>query len=166
MRRDFRLGATALALVCERSDGKITAGLAEHPIELDDYTVGDRFITLQLRGRTLRLLYEIVGGHIHVAYNGDTYEFIPAELEADDESVTAASFTPEVVSPMPGKVLEVMIAPGDSVDADQPLLLLEAMKMEQTVRASAPACVVAVHVEAGAMVGPGEVLVVLAQTED
>ena len=71
MRRDFRLGATALALVCERSDGKITAGLAEHPIELDDYTVGDRFITLQLRGRTLRLLYDTFSGSLpNVCFRG------------------------------------------------------------------------------------------------
>jgi biotin carboxyl carrier protein len=62
---------------------------------------------------------------------------------------------------MPGKVLEVLVAAGDIVAHDTPLIRMEAMKMEQTIRATAPARVREVRVEAGAMVGPGAVLMVL-----
>jgi biotin carboxyl carrier protein len=62
---------------------------------------------------------------------------------------------------MPGKVLDVLVAAGDRVDAGAPLVLLEAMKMEQTVRSPADARVVQVKVKTDQMVGPGQILVVL-----
>jgi acetyl/propionyl-CoA carboxylase alpha subunit len=70
-------------------------------------------------------------------------------------------FEAQVISPMPGKVIEVLIAHGDVVEADAPLLLLEAMKMEQTIRAPSPARVKSINIEVGTMVGPGQVLVIL-----
>ncbi len=41
-----------------------------------------------------------------------------------------------MLSPMPGKILKVMVAVGDFVDVGTPLLVLEAMKMEHTIKAN------------------------------
>ncbi len=41
-----------------------------------------------------------------------------------------------VVSPMPGKVVEVFVSPGDSVDEGDSLIVLEAMKMENVIKAT------------------------------
>ena len=46
-----------------------------------------------------------------------------------------------VVSPMPGKLVRVLVAPGQAVKAGEELLVLEAMKMEHTLRADADATV-------------------------
>ena len=54
-----------------------------------------------------------------------------------------------VVAPMPGTVLRVLVAPGDAVEARQPLVVLEAMKMETPLVAPYAATVAAVHVERG-----------------
>ena len=58
-------------------------------------------------------------------------------------------------------VLDVLVAAGDEVEHDAPLVRLEAMKMEQTIRAAAAARVREVRVSPGAMIGPGTVLLVL-----
>jgi len=55
---------------------------------------------------------------------------------------------------------------GDVVEADGALLLLEAMKMEMTVRATHRCRVVTVRVEAAAMVGPGDTLVELEEAPE
>jgi propionyl-CoA carboxylase alpha chain len=62
-------------------------------------------------------------------------------------------------SPMPGQVLRILVEPGDEVHPGQPLVILEAMKMEQTIRAHAEGIVDAVLVKPGQVVAPGETLV-------
>lgn len=67
-----------------------------------------------------------------------------------------------VKSPMPGRVVRVLVGKGDEVVAGQPLLVVEAMKMENEVRAKAACRVAEVHVEAGATVEGNAKLVTLA----
>jgi biotin carboxyl carrier protein len=62
---------------------------------------------------------------------------------------------------MPGTVLAVLVAPGEHVQARQPLVVLEAMKMEHPVTSPFEAVVGAVHVAPGDRVAGGAVLVEL-----
>jgi 3-methylcrotonyl-CoA carboxylase alpha subunit len=64
-------------------------------------------------------------------------------------------------SPMPGKVLKVFVGEGDQVTEEQPLVIIEAMKMEFTVRAPHDGKVARVHYPEGAQVAVGDVLVEL-----
>ncbi len=64
-------------------------------------------------------------------------------------------------APMTGKVVEVRVTAGDSVTAGSTLVVLEAMKMEHQLQAQADGIVESVHVEAGQMVDPDKVLVVV-----
>jgi pyruvate carboxylase subunit B len=59
---------------------------------------------------------------------------------------------------MPGKIVTVLVGVGDSVEKDQGLLVVEAMKMENEVRASAPGVVKEILVKSGQAVESGEVL--------
>ncbi len=65
---------------------------------------------------------------------------------------------PELVSPMAGKVVLVKTEVGATVEEGDTLLIIEAMKMENEIRAIAPATVKAVHVAAGDIIDPGAVL--------
>ncbi len=60
---------------------------------------------------------------------------------------------------MPGLVVRVLVAEGQAVAAGQGLLVLEAMKMENELRASGPATVARVGVQPGQAVEKGQVLV-------
>jgi acetyl/propionyl-CoA carboxylase alpha subunit len=66
-----------------------------------------------------------------------------------------------VVAPMPGTVIKVLVAVGEQVAARQPLVVLEAMKMETPLLAPYAASVAAVHVAEGDRVGGGALLVEL-----
>ena len=66
-----------------------------------------------------------------------------------------------VAAPMPGKIVRVLVKAGDSVTAKQGLVVVEAMKMENELRASAPAIVTAIRAIAGTAVNKGAVLVEL-----
>jgi biotin carboxyl carrier protein len=66
------------------------------------------------------------------------------------------------VSPMSGRVVKVLVQKGDSVLAGQPLVVMEAMKMENEIRADAAGTVTEVHVAPGAAVAVHAKLVTLA----
>ena len=62
-------------------------------------------------------------------------------------------------APMPGQVLKILVEKGEHVVAGQALVILEAMKMEQTIRAAVSGIVEAILVQTGGVVSPGELLV-------
>jgi biotin carboxyl carrier protein len=66
-----------------------------------------------------------------------------------------------VTSPMAGTIKSVLVKPGDTVKQGQPLVVLEAMKMENQITAPVAGCVKSVDVKAGDSVQESHVLVVL-----
>ena len=62
-------------------------------------------------------------------------------------------------APMTGKVVEVKVALGDTVDADEVVVVIEAMKMEYRLSTPTAGVVDGVHCEAGQLVDLGELLV-------
>jgi biotin carboxyl carrier protein len=66
-----------------------------------------------------------------------------------------------VIAPMPGKVVRVLVAPGDEVVAGQGLLVVEAMKMQNEMKAIRPGRVVSVAAREGETVGAGEILAII-----
>jgi biotin carboxyl carrier protein len=67
-----------------------------------------------------------------------------------------------ILAPMPGKVLKVLVKPGDEVAARQGLVVVEAMKMENELTAARAGVVREVSVSEGASVEAGRLLVVVA----
>jgi biotin carboxyl carrier protein len=70
-----------------------------------------------------------------------------------------------LIAPMSGLVVRVNVQPGDQVQAGQPLVVMEAMKMENELRSTATAVVRAVRVQPGTVVEKGAILVELAETD-
>lgn len=65
----------------------------------------------------------------------------------------------ELKAPMPGLVLNILVKPGDAVKKNDPVLVLEAMKMENVIKAPGNAVVSAVPAEKGKAVEKGQLLV-------
>ena len=66
-----------------------------------------------------------------------------------------------IKSPMPGRIMRVLVAVGDRVTARQPVVVVEAMKMENELRAIGDGVVMEIKVQEGAAVDAGAVLVVI-----
>jgi biotin carboxyl carrier protein len=77
-------------------------------------------------------------------------------------SDTADEGPQRVTAPMPGKIVKLLVKPGDRVQPRQGVVVVEAMKMENELRARAAGTVSEVRVTEGASVEAGAILVILA----
>ena len=78
--------------------------------------------------------------------------------EVNERRVSSDSASDEIVSPMPGVVIAVNVAIGDEVKIGDPLVIIEAMKMEHIVRAKRSGHVAACTVEIGMKLRVGQLL--------
>jgi biotin carboxyl carrier protein len=76
-----------------------------------------------------------------------------------ERGVQPADGPQRIVAPMPGKIVRVLAATGDAVHAGQPLIVVEAMKMENELRAVHAGTIVGIHVKEGASVEAGALLI-------
>jgi pyruvate carboxylase subunit B len=153
-----------------------TIDLGTGEIELDGQTIPVSLADVE--GTPVRLVH--VGDRVHrvivreragrgcytLWLDGFTYE-----IEALDErtrtirDLTAAQSGPAgpapLVAPMPGLIVRVNVEPGDTVAAGQGLVVMEAMKMENELRAAGSGRVRAVHAKIGEAVDKGTLLVEL-----
>jgi len=120
-------------------------------------------LALEVDGRPYRALVARTRDRVLVSLGGRIVSF-----ETGDEARAASgggARSGRVEAPMPGKVVSVLVAPGATVDVGQPLVVLEAMKMETTLTAEVAGTVAAVPAEAGAVVAAGELLVEITPSE-
>ena len=85
----------------------------------------------------------------------------PPDVDAAQRQHGAAGGESSLTAPMPGTVIRVLVGEGDAVRARQPLIVLEAMKMETPLVAPYEAVVRRVHVGEGDQVAGGALLVEL-----
>jgi 3-methylcrotonyl-CoA carboxylase alpha subunit len=112
----------------------------------------DDSVAAEVDGEPLRIGLVHRGERLFVMHAGGavSLEFHDAARSADRERQDGG-----LVSPMPGQVLQVLVAPGGTVRRGQPLVIVEAMKMEHTILAPADGVVEAVFFSAGERVNEG-----------
>jgi len=130
---------------------------------------------VSLDGAVASLRYPSTGRSLQLTYHHDrngSWRVTVGQREFDlkvltpAEAVAAVSAAREsgpsrIMAPIPGKVVAVKVEPGDEVEPGQPLVVLEAMKMENELASEQAGKVAAVHVAAGDTVDGGELLVEL-----
>ena len=133
-------------------------------------TQGDEILVKLQRGKTIviRFIYRSDtddNGNCRVTFelNGQT-----RSVQVRDETVvpkTAANRKAvernEIGSPLMGRLASVLVAAGDVVEKDTAVFVIEAMKMETTITAPFKSKIKAVHLNAGALVGQGDLIIEL-----
>ena len=157
----------------------VTVDIGPEGIEVDGVQVsahleevqGTPIFLLTIGGTLHRLAVQQGDGRGQYSIWTDTHRF---EVEAIDERRrairdmtgrgSAHTGPAPLVAPMPGLVVRINVQPGDQVQAGQPLVVMEAMKMENELRSTSAGIVKAVRIQAGAAVEKGAVLIELAET--
>jgi propionyl-CoA carboxylase alpha chain len=127
-------------------------------VHLDRVTVAPDQVVLTTGGVTRRYRVEQVGATAYVdGPDGSSVLEEQVRLPVAGDRASEGS----ALAPMPGSVVRVAIKEGDTVEAGQVLVVLEAMKMEHAVHAASTGTVTDVSVEEGDQVETGRILVLI-----
>lgn len=165
MKHSFRHRDHRISVELQRTgNGHFQATIDEGPHELDARLLDESTVSVRLEGDAQMVRLVRVGQAYHVAVDGRVYVLAPEATGGSHGHHTLAA--PEIVAPMPGKVLSVLVEEGQEVTTGDGLIILEAMKMENRIVAEAPASVRRIHVAEGQMVDGGALLIELEYLEE
>jgi propionyl-CoA carboxylase alpha chain len=120
-------------------------------------------VVLEVDGVRTTYAVSVVGDQVDVDWPGGHAALRRTPRFVDPADAVASG---SLLAPMPGTVVSVSVEPGQRVEAGQPVLVLEAMKMQHTVRAPGPGTVTEIDVKPGAQVAAGEVLAVVEEAAE
>ncbi len=168
MKRVVRMGERQCLVAFENHAGRIESSVAwepeeGRPLSCSYAEIEPGLYSLLFDVRALEARVTGSGGRWTIDIAGKRFEaevFDPREWSA-----ARSSFGPKgrlsIASPMPGKVVRVLVDEGAVVEEGQGLVVVEAMKMQNEMKAPKSGKVVALAARAGASVAAGEVLVIL-----
>jgi pyruvate carboxylase len=143
-----------------------TVEIDGQPRVVDSRRIGSRTYSLLIDGRSFVADVASDGENYTVSIGGQVYRF----RLADERRYRAVALGEpeeeggrrEVRAQIPGKIVEIFVQVGDRVTRDQGLLTVEAMKMENEVKAPASGTVEEIRVQPGQAIEAGALLLVIA----
>jgi biotin carboxyl carrier protein len=155
-------GRSVRAEVRAGADGRYTVRLDGRPVEVDVRDAGPHAMSLIVDGRAYEVMIERREGGYRVVRRG---QVLDVSLVEGTRGAVAPRRTvggpARVQAPMPGKLVRVLVSAGQDVGAGQGLVVMEAMKMENEIRAPRAGRVKEAPVREGQAVETGALLVLL-----
>lgn len=118
--------------------------------------------TINRDGKNLKGYAVRVKEQVYIHFLGRHFNFEDITNQEDDIA-GGHGMIENIITPMPGSVIKIFVVEGQAVTTGQPIVIVEAMKMENEVKASADAVVSKVNVIEGQQVDSGQVLVEFAE---
>jgi biotin carboxyl carrier protein len=144
------------------AQGRYTVLLDGRPIEVEVSEAGPHVLSLLRAGRADEAAVERRDGGYRVAVRGRVVEVGLVEAARGAAAPRRPAAGPSrVQAPMPGKIVRVLVAAGEDVTAGQGLVVMEAMKMENEIRAPRAGRVKDAPIREGQAVETGALLVLL-----
>jgi biotin carboxyl carrier protein len=156
--------------------GEIICLIDGRPLKFDANTLAPGLLSLILPGppaedpdstsevRQYRCILDISPEGEAVVIDGQRVPFAiddPRSLRARRSSGAGADGPRAVKAPMPGRVLRILVAPGDEVAAHQGLIVIEAMKMQNELKSPKAGRIARIAAQVGETVQSGDILIVV-----
>jgi biotin carboxyl carrier protein len=160
----FIVENTTHELTLFSDQGLYQVRLGDRILEVRARPISENGLLLEIDGRQALVYLAQEKGKRFVSFRGRQYtveEAGPAASEGRTAQTQAFQADHALASPMPGQVVKIQVAEGDMVEKNQTVAIVEAMKMENELKASARARVKKIYAQAGDLVDAGQVIVEL-----
>ncbi|WP_374029336.1 acetyl-CoA carboxylase biotin carboxyl carrier protein subunit [Bdellovibrio bacteriovorus] len=123
-------------------------------------------VTVRIDGVDHKAQAQLIKGTLWVHHNGRTFTMDTGSGRKSRKKGAGGGSSDQILAPMPGKVTKILLSPGANVEAGQAVLVMEAMKMEYTLKAEIAGTIDAVTCAVGEQVALGKSLVKIKPTAD
>ncbi len=145
----FKLNDQIFKVTFEENDGQIELEIEGEKLPVDYRKIEDNLYSIILDGQSITLGVFKKGKKIQVFLDGDLYDLESISEREQRKSSLAASGVQEIKAPMPSRVVKVLKSEGDEVTKDEGVIVIEAMKMESELFASADGVVKEIRAQEG-----------------
>lgn len=146
------------------SSEPFTAMLDGKPVEFEAELLRPGVLSLLMNGRAYRIVLEDDAEEPTILLEGQRFPYRlddPRSLKARRAHSRGTDGPRPLKASMPGRVVRVMVEPGAHVELHQSIIVIEAMKMQNELKASKAGVVAELHIAAGDTVSSGDVLAVI-----
>jgi biotin carboxyl carrier protein len=149
-------------LQVELKEGVYYIGLDDKEYLVDSSTVSDHCLSLLVNGKASTIYLAEMNGKKYLSVAGEKYvieEAAPNSVMASGVDHAGIGEEPVAASPMPGKVVKILVSKGDKVEKGQGLVIVEAMKMENEIKSPVSGTVEKINFNPGDLVDAGQPIV-------
>jgi biotin carboxyl carrier protein len=134
------------------------------PVHIDAVIPRRDVLSLLVDGHSYEIKREQTATDLHMWVGSSRFAVElrdPRSLRSRQKAGGDESGPKKVVAPMPGRVVRLLVAEGSEVDAGQGIIVVEAMKMQNEIKAPKKGVVKKILASPGAAVNPGDVLAIV-----
>lgn len=167
MKLHATISDSQLEVDVRQQGSRIIATVAGHRYDLELTRASDQDFLIINEGRVFDCRVDgqvISGSTVNVTIGANRYDITlvdPKRLRSALGPGAHGEGAAHIVAPMPGKVVRVLVETGEQVKPGQGIVVVEAMKMQNEMKAPKAGAVVSVNVEVGATVNGGDLLAVI-----
>ena len=167
MKLEIKIDGRTRTVELDRVDGGWRAHLDGQAVEVDPVEVTPGIYSILLGGRAYEVSVQALPEPGTLSVLAGKEEFAaevldPRAWRGRRHGALEAEGKQQILSPMPGKVVRILVQTGETVEAGQGLLVIEAMKMQNEIRSPKSGIVERLLAAEGQAVNAGEVLAVVA----
>lgn len=164
----FNINQETYKIEIDSKDGKFLIKLGGKQYYVDSQPISESCLSLLVDGKAYTVFVAEDKTKRYISIQGEQFCIEEAKSEAETRSVAEAGTLkgiPTISSPMPGKVVKILVGKGDKVKKGQGLVIVEAMKMENEIRSPGAGIVKKINFKEGNLVDTTDPIIELESGE-
>jgi biotin carboxyl carrier protein len=165
----FSIDQETYKIEIDFKDGKYLIKLGGRQYNVDSQPISENCLSLLVDGKAYTVFVAEDKTKKYISVQGEQFCVEEAKSEAETRSVAEAATLkgiPTISSPMPGKIVKILVREGDKVRKGQGLVIVEAMKMENEIRSPGAGIVKKINFKEGNLVDTTDPIIELEPEEE
>lgn len=151
----FNIDQEIYKIEIDFKDGKYSVKLGDRQYQVDSQPISENCLSLLVDGRAYTVFIAEDQGKKYISLQGEQFCIEEAKAETEARSLAESATlkgVPTISSPMPGKIVKILVGEGNRVKKGQGLVIVEAMKMENEIRSPSGGVVKKINFKEGDLV--------------